>query len=120
MGGDQKIRSLWSCYFNGVPDALFFVIDALDQHRLQELKAEFLHILPDRNLRKVPLLILLNLKQPIPNENELVEKITKLLELSKLKENTWKVMTCNALIADSLLPSLEWITQHWKNTTSRS
>ena len=59
VGGQMKLRSMWSYYFDNV-DALVYVIDSSDIDRLQE-NAETLHsLLNDETLKNASVLVYAN------------------------------------------------------------
>ena len=59
VGGQMKLRSMWSYYFDNV-DALVYVIDSSDIDRLQE-NAETLHsLLNDQTLKNASVLVYAN------------------------------------------------------------
>lgn len=59
MGGQDKIRKLWNHYLTNI-DALVWVVDSTDRHRLNLSCKELHGILEDSSMPKVPLVVLAN------------------------------------------------------------
>jgi GTP-binding protein SAR1 len=59
LGGHEGARKLWQEYYANV-DGVVFLVDALDQQRFQEAKAELDALLTTENLQDVPFLVLGN------------------------------------------------------------
>ncbi len=81
MGGQQKIRSLWSHYFDGT-DGVIFVLDAHNTARLPEARNELQLLAGHILLKGVPILILAN-KSDLPNVNNFTLTYRCRLELKK-------------------------------------
>ena len=83
IGGQFKLRSLWSHYFDNV-DALVYVVDSADVDRIDENCETLNHLLADEQLRDCAVLVFAN-KQDLPSAipcPKLVEK----LGLSSLRQ----------------------------------
>ena len=59
IGGQFKLRSLWSHYFDNV-DALVYVVDSADPDRLEENRETLHNLLQDEALKDAKLLVYAN------------------------------------------------------------
>jgi len=59
LGGHEGARKLWQDYYSNI-DGVVFLVDALDQKRFQEAKAELDALLTTEMLQDVPFLVLGN------------------------------------------------------------
>lgn len=65
LGGSSNVRCYWPAYY-AKADAIAYVIDTTDRHRLAETSAVLQHLLDDEELLGLPLLVFAN-KQDVPN-----------------------------------------------------
>lgn len=94
VGGQRRMRSLWSHFYAGT-EALVFVVDSWDRGRLEEARRELYQVLTSPCLKKVPLVVLAN-KQDIPRAATPAE-ITLRLDLRRLcGSRDWFVQPCSA------------------------
>ena len=108
MGGQDKIRRLWSHYFRGT-HGLIYVIDSSDRDRIMDAKEELDTMLQDPEMENAALLVLAN-KQDLPNAmtpEEVVEK----LELQKLRHRKWFLQSTVAPTGDGLYEGLDWLSR---------
>ncbi|RCK67107.1 ADP-ribosylation factor 6 [Candida viswanathii] len=111
-GGQERIRPLWRHYFTGT-NALIYVVDSLDEDRLEESKQELFRIITDKELSNCLLVVLAN-KQDVDGAvkpKELIERF----ELNKLTgQHTWSVIPTIAIDGTGLVETLNWISSHSK------
>lgn len=113
VGGQDKIRALWKHYYDG-SDALVWIVDSTDEHRLRECRDELHHVLNDDALRGAALLVYAN-KQDLPNA-VFSSHLADALGLHSLpKRNPWLIQPASALTGDGVYEGLEWLHKTMKN-----
>ena len=117
----QKIRSLWSNYYQDT-DAVIFVIDSNEPQRVDELKhdnakTELYKVLKSKHLSDAVLLIFAN-KQDLPNSIN-INEITRRLELESLQNRSWMIQETCAMTGEGLYEGLEWLSNAIKNRNNR-
>ena len=108
MGGQDKIRALWSHYYEG-GDAIIFVVDSADEERLPLVKVELDKLMQEENLKDALLLVYAN-KQDIP-EALSVQQVADALELTSIPRRSWYIQACSATTGDGLTKGLEWLVE---------
>lgn len=108
MSGQGKYRDMWAEYCKGI-DGIIFVIDSADKLRFAVAKAELNDLLQLVDVKKklAPILFFAN-KMDMPGSqgpNEFVE----LLELSKMTDRNWQIMSSNALTGEGLEDGMKWL-----------
>lgn len=89
---------------------VIFVVDAADTDRLEEAKQEiWRHVLGNRNLKHVPLLVLAN-KQDLPNALS-AGRIATALDLQKVVDTSFMILPTSAKTGFNLEQALEWLGQ---------
>mmetsp|Transcript_50988 Transcript_50988/g.87358 ORF Transcript_50988/g.87358 Transcript_50988/m.87358 type:complete len:184 (+) Transcript_50988:77-628(+) len=106
IGGQDKIRPLWRHYYNG-SDAVIFVVDSNDVHRMDLAATELHKFLAAEELRDACLLVLAN-KQDLPNSVSASEVAEK-LQLNKLRGREYYVQSCVATSGAGLYEGLDWL-----------
>lgn len=105
VGGQDKLRPLWKSYTR-CTDGIVFVIDSVDEERMEEAKMELLKMARSPENAGVPVLVLAN-KQDLPGAKDPAE-IEKLLGLHELApSHLWHVQPACAIIGDGLDEGLE-------------
>ncbi|XP_063819604.1 ADP-ribosylation factor-like [Pseudophryne corroboree] len=107
VGGQDKIRALWSHYFMNT-DGLVFVVDSADPERFLEARSELSTILEHDEMRGVPFLVMAN-KQDLPGARSPAELADE-LGLTKIIGHQWHVQGCCAATGDGLVEGLEVLT----------
>lgn len=105
IGGQDKLRPLWRSYTR-CTDGIVFVVDSVDEERLEEAKMELLKtaLLPEN--KNVPILVLAN-KQDLPGAKE-AKEIASFLGLNDLSpSHLWHVQPTCAVIGDGLEEGLD-------------
>eukprot|EP00028_Trichosphaerium_sp_Am-I-7-wt_P003369 CAMPEP_0168524342 /NCGR_PEP_ID=MMETSP0405-20121227/10586_1 /TAXON_ID=498012 /ORGANISM="Trichosphaerium sp, Strain Am-I-7 wt" /LENGTH=175 /DNA_ID=CAMNT_0008546517 /DNA_START=1 /DNA_END=528 /DNA_ORIENTATION=- len=113
VGGQDRIRRLWKHYYNGV-NAIIFVVDSADTHRVKEAAMELNGILKDDELRGVPVLVYAN-KQDIPGAMRL-HKVADILDLNVQKGREWHIQASSAARGEGLYEGLEWLNKTVTNS----
>ncbi|KAK0429200.1 hypothetical protein QR680_011248 [Steinernema hermaphroditum] len=108
VGGQVSLRSFWRNYFEQT-DALIWVVDSGDAHRLNDCARELSSLLGEERLLGCTLLVLAN-KQDLPGAYNLAQ-ISKLLNLNDIKSHNWRIFECSAVTGSNLLNALEWMCQ---------
>ena len=106
MGGQDKIRQLWSHYYKHA-QALIFVVDSSDAERMEEAKEELHKLMGEEELRDSVLLVYAN-KQDMPDALS-VQEVADALELTTLQKRTWYIQACTATKDDGLSEGLDWL-----------
>ncbi|KAM1509634.1 hypothetical protein ACFX10_018768 [Malus domestica] len=86
VGGQDKIRPLWSYDFQKT-QGLIFVLDSNDRDKVSEARDELHRMLSEDELRDATLLVFAN-KQDLPNAMN-VSEITDKLGLHSLRQRRW-------------------------------
>ncbi|NXR22474.1 ARL14 protein, partial [Cinclus mexicanus] len=100
VGGQKKMRELWSDFLEGT-DALLYVVDSSAKHRLEESRREFELILKNESIKNVPVVVLAN-KQDLPGALN-AEEITRRFRMKKYcSDRNWYVQPCCAITGQGL------------------
>ena len=109
IGGQEKIRKLWSYYFNNC-DALIYVVDSSDIDRIEEASEEFWKVANHDEMIGKPTLIFAN-KQDRPISmyvNQIIEKFG----LMNCRSRQWLVQGTCATSGDGIYEGLEWLSNN--------
>ncbi|KAH3760565.1 ADP-ribosylation factor 6 [Pelomyxa schiedti] len=109
VGGQDKLRTLWSHYFAGT-QALIFVIDCSDIERLEIARDELWKVITDKAMRDAVLLVYCN-KSDRPRALPLKE-ITDRLLLGNITDRFWHVQSTCAVTGQGLVEGLSWLSAH--------
>uniref|UniRef100_A0A7I4D9X7 ADP-ribosylation factor-like protein 3 n=1 Tax=Physcomitrium patens TaxID=3218 RepID=A0A7I4D9X7_PHYPA len=112
IGGQRAIRPYWRNYFE-TTDALVYVFDCADRHRLKESGDELSLLLEEEKIIGVPLLVLANkqdLRHALP-----ADEVAAGLNLVAIRDRTWQIQGCSAKTGDGLQEGMDWILQRVKN-----
>ncbi|NWH99084.1 ARL14 protein, partial [Tichodroma muraria] len=105
VGGQKKMRELWSNFLEGT-DGLLYVVDSSDKCRLEESRREFELLLKNEFIRNVPVVVLAN-KQDLPGALN-AEEITRRLRMKKYcSDRNWYVQPCCAVTGEGLAEALQ-------------
>uniref|UniRef100_A0A8C3V342 ADP-ribosylation factor-like protein 14 n=1 Tax=Catharus ustulatus TaxID=91951 RepID=A0A8C3V342_CATUS len=100
VGGQKKMRELWSNFLEDT-DGLLYVVDSAAKHRLEESRREFELILKSESLKNVPVVVLAN-KQDLPGALN-AEEITRRFKMKKYcSDRNWYVQPCCAITGQGL------------------
>lgn len=88
LAGQEKMRTVWKYYYSSV-DGIVFVVDASSKERLGEAREEVQHLLADKELSTVPLLIFAN-KQDLPDSLS-ANEIYDVFQLQAIKQRKIKI-----------------------------
>merc|ERR1712032_195527 len=108
IGGQDKIRKLWSYYYQGT-DAAIFIIDSSDRDRIEEAREELFRMLDDEEMRDAGLLVFAN-KQDLRGAMDASEVADK-LGLRKLQNRRWYIQSASATRGDGLTEGLDWLSK---------
>ena len=106
LGGRSSVRSYWPAYY-GRANAIAYVIDTTDRHRLAENSAVLQHLLDDDELIGLPLLVFAN-KQDAADAIPAAE-IEELLHLGSIRDRVWHCTSCSALRGTGIVDGLTWL-----------
>lgn len=105
IGGQDKLRPLWRSYTR-CTDGIVFVVDSVDQERMEEAKMELQRTARTPDNQGVPILVLAN-KQDLPGAKE-PKEIARILGLPELNgSHLWHVQPACAIIGEGLGEGLE-------------
>ncbi|KAL1526371.1 hypothetical protein AB1Y20_015084 [Prymnesium parvum] len=112
LGGQDKLRKVWSTYYCGA-HAVVLVVDSTDRQRLSIVREELEAITSHEDLRTAALLVLAN-KQDVQGALTAVE-ITEQLKLHSNKDHAWQIQPCSAITGKGLLEGMDWIAHTLRN-----
>ncbi|XP_030072261.1 ADP-ribosylation factor-like protein 14 [Microcaecilia unicolor] len=113
VGGQQKMRTLWCCYFENT-DGLVYVVDSTDKKHLEDSKKEFELIIKNELIKNVPVVVLAN-KQDLPGALN-AEEITRKLNMKRYcSDRDWFVQPCCAITGQGLEEGLGKVKEFVKN-----
>ena len=115
VGGQDKIRRLWSHYYEN-SDAIVYFVDSNDRDRLSEARDELHKMLDEDQLRNASLLVLCN-KQDLPSAMS-PSAVSEGLGLRALRRD-WYLQACSAVSGDGIFEGLEWLSQTLKKKPAR-
>ncbi|NWV21363.1 ARL14 protein, partial [Origma solitaria] len=105
VGGQKKMRELWSNFLDDT-DGLLFVVDSSDKRRLEESRREFELVLKNESIKNVPVVMLAN-KQDLPGALN-AEEITRRFKMKKYcSDRNWYVQPCCAITGQGLAEALQ-------------
>lgn len=110
IGGQTKIRALWSHYYPNT-DAIIFVVDSTDKKRIKETRSELSRLLEHEDLSECAVLVFAN-KQDlgVMGVNEVVEA----MGLRELRGRDWYCQGCSALTGTGLFEGFAWLSKTLK------
>ncbi|RHY32388.1 hypothetical protein DYB32_002625 [Aphanomyces invadans] len=108
IGGQDKLRPLWKYYYQNT-DAVIFVVDANDTHRVHLASDELHRMFGEDELRDSKLLVYAN-KQDLPNAMPTTDIVAK-MNLTSVTKNPWFIQSCSAVTNDGLFEGLEWLSK---------
>ena len=106
VGGQEKLRALWRHYFQNT-QAVIFVVDSSDRHRLQEAAEELHRLIKEEELQNALLLVLAN-KQDLRGAAR-PDKVAEALNLHSVRQHDWYLQPCSAVTGDGLYEGLDWL-----------
>ncbi|NWW09137.1 ARL14 protein, partial [Oreocharis arfaki] len=113
VGGQKKMRELWSNFLEGT-DGLLYVVDSSDKCRLDESRREFELILKNECIKTIPVVVLAN-KQDLPGALN-AEEITRRFKMKKYcSDRNWYVQPCCAITGEGLAEALQRVTMFAKH-----
>lgn len=108
IGGQSKLRQLWSHYLAGA-NMLLFVVDSHDRDRLQMAADELKRMMSEPALAEAAILVFAN-KQDLPNAATCAE-LTDVLFGGTCNQQRWRVQACCASTGDGVDAGMRWVTE---------
>jgi small GTP-binding protein len=105
VGGQEKLRMLWRHYYQNT-DALIFVVDSVDTHRIDLARSELERLVHADELKDAIVLVFAN-KQDLNGAID-PRTLARQLRLSNL-ENPWYIQPCTATEGSGLYEGLDWL-----------
>mmetsp|Transcript_13991 Transcript_13991/g.15442 ORF Transcript_13991/g.15442 Transcript_13991/m.15442 type:complete len:196 (-) Transcript_13991:412-999(-) len=109
LGGQDKFRKLWRCYFCQT-DAIIFVLDSADETRMDMAHEEMHKLLAESDENDKPVLLVLANKRDLPDTLS-DETIMEKMELSTLLTHKWTVRGCSAKNGTGIPEAFNWVHQ---------
>ncbi|EAY10493.1 ADP-ribosylation factor-like protein 3, putative [Trichomonas vaginalis G3] len=109
VGGQKALRSYWASYYDKI-NAIVWVIDSADTHRMAETGFELAELLQEEKLAGVPVLILANKQDLATAKNP--DEIAIELELHNIRNRNWQIQGCSAVTSEGLEDGLSWLRQN--------
>eukprot|EP01113_Clastostelium_recurvatum_P018705 TRINITY_DN2202_c0_g1_i2.p1 TRINITY_DN2202_c0_g1~~TRINITY_DN2202_c0_g1_i2.p1 ORF type:complete len:196 (-),score=27.19 TRINITY_DN2202_c0_g1_i2:49-636(-) len=106
VGGQERIRHLWSHYFRN-SQGIVYVVDSHDRDRMEEVRSELQKILQAPELVHVPLLVYAN-KQDLSGALA-GPMVTYVLQLAEVRDRPWTVVACSALTGEGVAEGMDWL-----------
>mmetsp|Transcript_33733 Transcript_33733/g.64533 ORF Transcript_33733/g.64533 Transcript_33733/m.64533 type:complete len:210 (-) Transcript_33733:195-824(-) len=108
VGGQNQLRPLWQHYLKN-SEALIFVVDAHDRHRMQEAASEFQTIVNNPIIAHCPVLVFAN-KQDLPESMAPIEVCRVLkLQTDEFHDRRWRVQGTVGTEGLGLHQGLDWL-----------
>ena len=101
-----RCRRLWRHYFVGT-DAIIFVVDSSDRHRIDLARDEIHKLLGEQELDDAVLLVYAN-KQDLPGAAPAASLVDQ-LELKAARGHKWYIQACCGTTGDGLYEGLDWL-----------
>jgi len=111
LGGQARYRSEWGRYAKG-SDVLVFVVDTQAPADLPVARRELHQLLEDRELAKLPLLVLANKIDLGPKFTE--DELIKGLNLDYITDTSWMVIAVSAKNGTHVDKALDFLIKHSK------
>ncbi|EQC27566.1 arf/Sar family, other [Saprolegnia diclina VS20] len=108
IGGQDKLRALWKYYYQNT-DAIIFVVDATDRHRIDIAAHELARLLQEDELCYAKLLVFAN-KQDLPGAMSAGD-VARHLKLDQVTKNPTLVQPCSAVGGTGLYEGLDWLSK---------
>ena len=112
VGGQDQIRGLWRHYFLNT-QAVIFVVDSNDGHRLKEARDELWKVLESPELANAVILVFAN-KQDLPHALTGAE-VAAGLEIDKISTHPSHVQPACATTGDGLDEGFDWLADKIKD-----
>ena len=108
VGGQKSIRTYWRNYFEQT-DGIIWVVDSVDQWRLEECKNQLHDLLGQEKLAGASLLVFAN-KQDLGGALS-YEEIAKALNLNgeEMAGHHWNITGCSAVTGKGLEEGFDWV-----------
>jgi ADP-ribosylation factor protein 1 len=107
VGGQEKLRALWRHYYQNT-QAVIFVVDSSDRHRLQEAAEELHRLIKEDELQDALLLVFAN-KQDLPNACNAGELAEEMRLYPPYITKSCYIQSCCATSGDGLYEGLDWL-----------
>lgn len=114
-GGQDKLRRLWSYYYEG-SSAIIFVVDSSDLERLEEARRELENLLAVSELRHAVLLVYANkqdAKEALPAD-EMMRRLGLDVESRRQPDRRMRCQGSCATSGEGIHEGLEWLSRKLK------
>lgn len=115
IGGQRSIRPYWSNYFESA-NALVYVVDSSDRHRLEESGGELKELMGEDKLKGIPLLVFANkqdLLQAMP-----ANEIADVLAMESTSDRSFNIQACSAKSGEGLQDGMEWLVGNFGSSSA--
>ncbi|PRP75419.1 putative ADP-ribosylation factor [Planoprotostelium fungivorum] len=114
VGGQDKIRALWSHYFHGV-HGVIYVVDSADPSRMDEAKEELDKVLSHQQMDNVPLLVLAN-KMDQYRSLPVDEVVARMGLDQHRSRRQWNALGTIATQGKGVYEGLDWLVEVMRKT----
>mgnify|MGYP002829529533 FL=1 len=115
LGGQDKLRKVWSTYFVGA-HAIILVVDSTDRERIGLVRDELAALGRNDEATAAILLVLAN-KQDLEQAMGAAEISTQ-LQLHAHKTQSWHIQDCSAISGRGIYEGMDWVTHTLRNKRS--
>ena len=115
VSGRDQNRPLWKAYARNT-DAIIFVVDSVDEARIDEAKEELFNVVNSAQINGAPILVFAN-KQDMANASPPIELINKLSLHNLDSKHLWFLQPSSAILGDGIQEGLQVLTDmilQWK------
>lgn len=117
IGGQSKLRPLYSHYYDKT-DGLLFVVDSSDRERLQEARDELFGIITDESMSTVPVVIIAN-KSDLSTAVKPSELIGQ-LSLHSFPRRRWYIQSTCAITGEGIVEGMQQLAKMIKDKRKSS
>lgn len=117
IGGQDKLRNLWSHYFVG-SQALIYVVDSADIGRIEQNAETLQRLAADEELKNAVILVYAN-KQDLPDAMSCPELVDKLGLVNLPPTTKWYIQSTCARTGAGLYEGLDWLTKNIDYSNAR-
>ena len=112
VGGHERIRPLWTHYYEDT-SGIIFVVDSANEQKLEEAGSVFRKLAFEEKLEKLPILILAN-KQDVSGALP-PKKLAEIMEINQIDNHKIKVIKTSATQGKGMDKVMDWFVERIQN-----